>query len=108
LWEDVKDDDPLIELAMEYGMFDEGLDEEDLLPAGASDHFPAARYAKMIERDLAPKLPKLKVVELDISGNQASRDEYREDREPDFGIEYTFIILSDGGKVEARLVDAKE
>jgi hypothetical protein len=105
LWEEVHRNDPFTEMAMEYGLFDDDFDEEDLPPADASDHFPAGPYADEIEKRLAPKLPKLRVVQLDISGNQADRDEYRESYEPDFSIQYTFLVLRDGGNVEARLID---
>ena len=95
----------MIELAIEFG-FDDDFDEEDLRPADATDHFPAGRYAGEVEKRLAPELPKLEVVELDISGNQEHQDEYREDDE--FGIVYTFLILRDGGEVEARLINVEE
>jgi hypothetical protein len=55
----------MIELAIEFG-FDDDFDEEDLRPADATDHFPAGRYAEEVEKRLAPELPKLEVVELDI------------------------------------------
>ena len=56
---------------------------------------------------MAPELPKLEVVELDISGNQEHQNEYRED--DGFGVVYTFLILRDGGDVpEARLINVEE
>jgi hypothetical protein len=57
---------------------------------------------------LAPLLPKLSVVELDIQGNQPDREEYRDDDGPDLAIEYIFLILRDGDTVEVRLINVKE
>lgn len=106
LWEDVKKKDPYAELAFEFGLWD-GDDETELPNARASDHFPAEKYADNIKRYLAP-LPRLKVVEVDIAGNQADQDEYREDYGPDFAIAYTFSIVRDSDDVQVLLVDVVE
>lgn len=94
-------------MAREYGIFDDE-DEDDLPPATASDYFPAGCYADDIEKYLAPKLPKLSVIQLDIAGNQDGQDEYREDYGPDFGVEYEFLILRDSNKMEAWLTNVTE
>lgn len=107
LLEDVGRVDPFTRMAMEYGIFDDD-DEEDLPPASASDYFPAGRYANDIEKYLAPKLLRLSVVELDIYGNQDDQDEYQDDSGTDFGIEYEFLVLRDGKKIEARVTDMTE
>ena len=95
-------------MAREYGIFDDE-DEDDLPPPSALDYFPAGSYANDIEEYLAPKLPRLSVVELDIAGNQDYQDEYRDyGPEPHFAIEYEFFVLRDGKKMEVSLAKVTE
>lgn len=76
-------------------------------------HFPAATYAKQIEKYLLPSLPKLNVVEVDIAGNQDrgyEGEKYREGYEADYLICYTFHIDRDkgSGSLLARLTGQEE
>lgn len=94
-----------------YGYDDdvfESLDdlEDSLPPAAASDYFPAGKLARDIERCLAKLLPKLRIVELQMSGNRDPEyNQYKEDYAPDFEIGYIFEIFRKPGKIEIELVE---
>ena len=93
--------------AMEYDYLDD-IEYLDDIPRTAREVFPADKLARDIERYLAGALEQLRVVELNIAGDDDPRNEYKDHYGPDYEIGYVFEIIRASRGVHAVLSETRD